>query len=105
MRLNIVPIITPGNDGTLSGTIAGQGQTSELQNIKLENGVVTFAKPRRQRANILHNYRGLLEEDGIKDEMIVNGMPSGQTEEFSWTAKKVEWRKKLGQGQKIDEKH
>lgn len=77
-------------DGTLSGTIEGQGQTSELQDIKLENGVVTFKKPGSQRPNLSHNYRGQIDDDEISGEMIVNGTPAGQGEEFSWSAKKVD---------------
>lgn len=81
--------ITLGNDGALSAKLSSQRGTSELQDIKLENGVVTFVKPGSDRANVLRNYRGLLDGDDIKGEMIMNGSPDGQ-EGFSWTATKVD---------------
>ena len=84
-------ILTAGSDGKISGTIEARRGPSEIKDGNLDDGVFTFStEGQYQGYDYVANYRGLVEGDEIKGELIITAASVGQTRKFSWTAKKAD---------------
>lgn len=84
-------LLLVANDGKISGTTESRGRTSEVEEAKLIDGVLTFStKGQFQGYAYVAKYRGRVEGDKIEGELIVSAASAGVTREFSWTANRVD---------------
>jgi hypothetical protein len=80
--------LSVGEDGEISGTF-GKDATKEIEAVKLEDGVLTFSIKRQYSGNdFVMNYRGQIEGDEIRGEVIIKA-GGVERRKYPWKAKKV----------------
>lgn len=84
-------MLSVAKDGKISGKTDGQSGTSEVEGAKLEDGVLTFsAKGQSQGYDYVAKYRGHVNGNEIKGDVIVDVASAGVTREFSWSANRID---------------